>query len=529
MATTTVAPVSAPAPSAPAPAAAPPVSSTPAPSTPSVSVDSPSVGSSDTLEATLGKAWENAKAAVPLDGGEPEPAKEPGVTEPAAEVPKEEPAAAPAEPEAKAEPEKKEPVATPEEEFKLALDDDGEAASPESLYKELKADPAAQKFFEDRPELKNKVMAALRRDTENREIRKIVPDVETAKEMSKGATLFSDFDIRFLRATTPEGYKGFIDKWVEEAIITGADGKPVMNADGTYKLHPSLPYIMNTIYQNQAAYALAEFKKTGTMTPQMTEVGTALADHLLAQAKLKGDERLEQVAELFKEALAPQSSASEEIPEHLKTLQDSLTAKEKALQDKEQADARQRQESERTAAETARTQAVDRAEQRAADSVKSQLKPLFATSGLSDFETDAALNRIGKAVDEAMEKDGFYQSQLESARETLTGQELEKRVFKLMMTWANVHIGDVAAKVIREAKGGALNRQTQREATVDGQKKASTADPRGTSIAAAQPSQKVSNAQIEKEYMDSHNGEKPSLEWVLGEVMKRNMGTARRA
>jgi hypothetical protein len=66
-----------------------------------------------------------------------------------------------------------------------------------TLFKELKADPAAQKFFEDRPELKNKVMAALRRDTENREMRKIVPDVETAKEMSRGATLFSDFDTNF--------------------------------------------------------------------------------------------------------------------------------------------------------------------------------------------------------------------------------------------------------------------------------------------------------------------------------------------
>jgi hypothetical protein len=189
MATGIVTPPVAAAPSAPAPAAAPstPVSTpapapTPAPNT----IDSP-VGSSDNLEAKLGADWKAAKAAVSLDQPD-EPAAEPAAAAPEAVK---EPAAPATEPEATAETDKKpeavaEPAA-PTDEFKLALDDDGEAASPEALFKELKADPAAQKFFEDRPDLKNKVMAALRRDTENREIRKIVPDVETAKEMSSAA------------------------------------------------------------------------------------------------------------------------------------------------------------------------------------------------------------------------------------------------------------------------------------------------------------------------------------------------------
>jgi hypothetical protein len=298
--------------------------------------------------------------------------------------------------------------------------------------------------------------------------------------------------------------------------------------NGQYKMHESFPYILNQIYQNQATYALSEFKKSGTLTPQLTEALMAIADHFLQKAKLSGDERLEAAAEIFKGAIAPQPSASEEIPEHLKALSDSLTAKEKALQEKEQSDARQRQESESKAAKDARTQAIERADGRAADSIKAQLKPLFATSGLSSFEADAALNRIGQAVDELMEKDEFYQAQRSSAEAQLSGDALEKRLLKLTMTWANVHMGEVATKVLREAKGGAIQRQTERTATVDSQKKASAADPKGTSITSAPAGpQKFSNAQIEKEYMDSHSGERPSLEYVLGEVLKRN--SARRA
>lgn len=522
MAASIVTPPAAAAPSTPAPAAAPstPVS-TPAPTPVPNTIDTP-VGIQDNLEGKIGAAWEKI-VSTPIEESEPEPAAEP-------EAKAEELAAAAAEPEVKAEPEKKEPVTEPEakaDEFKLTLDDDGEAASPESLFKELKADPAAQKFFEDRPDLKNKVMAALRRDTENREIRKIVPDVETAKEMSRGATLFSDFDTKFLNATTPDGYKGFMDKWVQEALILDDKGQPVME-NGVYKLHPSFPYILNQIYENQAAYALSEFKKSGTLTPQLTEMASSIADHFLQKAKLSGDERLEAAAEIFKGALAPQPSASEEIPESLRALQDSLTAKEKALKDQEQSAARQRQESEAKAAKDARTQAIERADSRAADSIKAQLKPLFATSGLTDFEADAALTRIGQAVDELMAKDEFYQAQRDSAEAQLTGDALEKRLLKLTMTWVNVHMGEVATRVLREAKGGTLKRQTERTATVEGQKKVSASDPKGTSIAPTAPAQgQVTKAQIEKEYMDSHNGEKPSLEWVMGEAMKRISGTGK--
>jgi hypothetical protein len=524
MATTTVTPPAAAAPSTPAPAAAPstPVSTTPTAPAPNT-IDTP-VGVQDNLEAKLGAAWEAAKAAVPGDeSGEPVPAAED------APAPAEEVATPATESETAAEPEAKpEAVAQPaEDEFKFALDDDGEAASPETLFKELKADPAAQKFFEDRPELKNKVMAALRRDTENRELRKIVPDLETAKDMAAGATLYTDFDTRFLSATNPDGYKSFIDKWVQEALVLDDKGQPIME-NGQYKVHESLPYIMNQIHENQSAYALAEFQKSGTLTPQMTGMVSAVADHLLQKAKLSGDERLEAAAEIFKGAIAPQPSASEEIPEHLRSLQDSLTAKEKALKDQEQAAVRQRQESESKTAKEARTQAIERAESRVADSIKTQLKPLFERSGLSTFEADAALTRIGNAVDELMAKDEFYQTQRNSAEAQFSGAELEKRLSKLMMTWANVHLGDVSTKVLREAKGGAVKRQSERTATVEGQKRVSASDPRGTSIAAAAPVQgRTTNAQIEQEYMAAHNGEKPPLDWVLGEAMKRNLASAR--
>jgi NADH dehydrogenase FAD-containing subunit len=104
---------------------------------------------------------------------------------------------------------------------------------------------------------------------------------------------------------------------VQEALILDDKGQPIME-NGQYKIHESLPYIMNQIHENQSAYALAEFKKSGTLTPQMTGMVSAVADHFLQKAKLSGDERLEAAAEIFKGAIAPQPSASEEIPEHLK-------------------------------------------------------------------------------------------------------------------------------------------------------------------------------------------------------------------
>lgn len=525
MATPTIAPPAvAPAPAASTPAAAP---STPVVSTPTPAPSPAPAAEPKSMEDKLGAAWKTAKDSVPLE----EPA-EPAAPEVAA-APVEEPAAPAAEPAAAAEPEKPAEAAAPE--FELSLDD-GDPASPETLFKELKADPAAQKFFEDRPELKNKVMAALRRDTENRELRKIVPDVETAKQMHQGATLYSQFDNHFLKATTPEGYKGFIDKWVEEAILLGDDGKPDLNADGTYKLHPSLPYIMNQIHSNQAAYALTEFKKSGEMTPQMRDTATAIADHFLQQATLKGDDRLEAAARIFKGALTPEPSATEEIPEHLKSLADSLKAKETALKESEQAAERQRQETERVAQRTEHLKSVERAETAAALAVKTQLKPLLASKGLSEYEQAASIRNIGDALDLALgiqNEDGswtkgtapnadWFQSQYDSILYRTPSEARELALKKLIVTNTNEILPTILTAEIRTALSGRIDRQATKQTTVEGQKKASQADPRGTSISAASPGQKISNADIEKEYMAAHDGEKPSLEYVLGEVMKRN-------
>lgn len=475
------APVSAPAPAASSPAPAPVTTPTPAPSpTPT---PAPVTSEPQSMEDKLGAAWkavrESTSTAEPVTEAVTPSPEEPATpaTEPEA-VAETETAAEPAEP------------ATPE--FELSLDD-GDPASPEALFKELKADPAAAKFFEDRPELKNKVMAALRRDTENREIRKFIPDVETAKQVTAAASTFQQIDNRFLAATTPEGAQEFLNHWVKEAMFTGDDGKPLRDAEGRYQMHPALEYTFDHIFSNKLSV-------------------------LEAQAQKSGDERLQAAVEIIKGLSSPSPSAVEDVPENLKPYADSLKAERAAL-DKEKADGvRQRQET----AKATHQQSIVRAESKAADNIKAQLKPSFAKAGLTDFESEAALQKIGNAVDAKLEADGLYQSLYDSILLQAPSEAREKALTKHMLTYTNIYLGTILAETLRAAKGGALNRQTDKQTTVEGQKKASQTDPRGTSTAAVAPQQRTSNAAIEKEYTDAHNGEKPSLEWVLGEAFKRN-------
>src|SRR5207302_7634210 len=172
MASTTITPPAS-APAAPqAPATPAPVTPTPTPAPVTSPVTTPAAP--QTLEERLSTGWDKAKASVPLEEAEeltpeiPELAETPEITAaPATEetttvVPGEETTGETAEtPELPEKADVEKVPAVPE--FVL---DDSEAGDPQLLAKELKADPGAQKFFDDRPELKNQVFAALRRDAE---------------------------------------------------------------------------------------------------------------------------------------------------------------------------------------------------------------------------------------------------------------------------------------------------------------------------------------------------------------------------
>lgn len=513
MATSTVTPpASAPAaaPSTPSPASAPSSStpSTPAPATPvSTTVETPSA-EPKSMADKLAEGWTAAKAAVEAD----QTAEEVPVVEPAAVVPatEEEITATPVVEPEKTEEEKTAAAATEE----VPELDDGQSLAPQDFFKELNSDPAAKKFFDDHPEIKNKVGAALRRDSENREIRQYVPTVEAAREISGAAATFQQVDNLFLKATTAEGADAFVTTWAKQALITGPDGKPLMDEHGKYQVHPALPYVLDRIAGNKLGMWAQSVAETGKLPAQLAP----LVDAIKSFAVTKGDERLQAVAEILKEAMStPSSSALGEVPDELKPFASSLKAEREALDNEKATAARQQQERQ----DALHQQSIERAETKAIDAIRAQLKPSFDRAGLTDFEADAARREIGDLIDQKLGDDSLYQHIYDSILIEPPSESREKKLTKHMLTYTQEKLGPIVADVLRKAKAGTLKRQTDRQDKVDTQKKASSSDPRGTSITAPSTQPLTTNAAIIAEYKAANNGEAPTQEYVLGEALKR--------
>src|SRR5258708_1372073 len=385
MATTPAAPpVSAPA--APAASAAPaaPASSTPTPAAPAAPVTTPTTpeASPQSLGDRIASGWEKAKESVNLETGEvPEP-----------EVPAAEPAAEPEIVPEVTDPEV--PAAEPEpgeDEFKLNLDDKP-APAPDEFGKSLT--PEQKEFFDKNPDLKGQVFGALRRDAENREIRQYIPDLETAKTVTKAAGAWQTIDNHFLDATTTEGAQKFLDHWVKEALIVDEKGQPVLDDNGKYQVEPSLPFILDHIAGNKIQILGKQIESSGQFPTQLSPVLEALGKF----ASLKGNERLQAAVDVLREVMAPSSPAEGEIPDNLKPFVTSLKAKEKDLNDRSEALNRQQREGR----EAEHYQSIDRAEEAAAKSVQDQLKPLLAKSGLSQKLQTVAMRDIGEKIDTAL-------------------------------------------------------------------------------------------------------------------------------
>jgi hypothetical protein len=475
----------------------------------------------------LAQGWDKAKAEVAEANAEtPEgaaPGEVPAEAAPAAEVPAveapatETPAEVPAE------------AVVPGDEFKFDLDDTGDVGDPAAFFNEVKKDPATEKFFNDHPELKNAVAGALRRDNENREIRQYAPTVEAAKQMSEAAATFQTFDNSFLTATTPEGAQEFLNHWVREAMFLDDKGQPILE-NGQYKLHPALTYVFDHIAGNKMSVWGNEAKSNGHVPQQLAPLLDGLRDF----AVLQGDERLQAAANVIREAMTPSSPALDEIPEALKPLADSLKKQQSDLQAEKDASARRTREEQ----QAAHHQSIDRAETKAATSVRDQLKPRLANSGLTAFEQTSALREIGEAIDSAFGHKGedgkwtagahasarMFQSVYDSISQQPAGEAREKALTKHILTYTNQVLGPITTKVIRAAKNGTLERQPEKQAKVTAQTTASSTDPRGTSVSTPSP-QSLSPAQLRAQVIDdfkkAHNGEEPDREYVMKEGARR--------
>ncbi len=250
------------APAAPAPAAtpsAPAPAPTPAPAVPASPSPAPTVENS----SSIAEAWQRAQAEVPVGVEDAElEAPAPEAAAPQAQD-DDQPDAAPApadevevqagdQPEVQLDPD----LALPE----IALEDGD--FGPKELGDFLKKDAAVDKFFNDHPEVKNRIFGMARRDSETRAIREIAPTVEIAQEMQRGHKLFHDIDNRFLTATTPEGFKSFMDMWVEQALITDDKGQPSEARTENTKSIPRSPASSRTFTPTATPIFSERWRKT---------------------------------------------------------------------------------------------------------------------------------------------------------------------------------------------------------------------------------------------------------------------------
>jgi hypothetical protein len=525
MATTTVTPpASAPAAAAPSAAPSTPVStpSTPVTPTPAPVVSTPEstgpLDSGDSLESKILAGWQKVKAesVTPETPAAEKPAEAaPVTTEPEAVVP-----AVVAEPEVKPEVKVEEKPAAPD--FTIDASEFEDGLAPADFAKAISTDPAVTKFFDANPAVKGQVFAALRRDAENREIRQIIPDVDTAKTVVGVAGTYQKFDNAFLSAEH-DNAQGFTNHLMTEARIIGEDGKPVLDAAGNPTFHPALGIFLRKTRDDANKWSFSEIEKTGKIPENLSPILDALQKH----ATSTGNERVQAaVNALREEAGSAPSSPSDALPEELKPFADKLQ-RDRAALDKEKADAaRTREES----AKVANQQAIDRAEVSAIDAIARQLWPKLTEAGLSEFERTAAWSLICEKLDAALEADQLYGPVRDNILLGEPGDKREAKHRAHILKYAAPHVPRVMTEVLRMAKSGALTRQAAKDTKVEEQRKVSATDPKGTSIAPASLTAQTPHqmrTEIIKAYQDAHNGESPTMEHVFAEEFKR-MGVFQR-
>lgn len=533
MATTPVAP---PAASAPPAAPAAPVS-TPAPAAPASSTPTPAVPATpatpaapQSIEERISSGWKDIQERTNLEEGT--------VDDPEAAPPVPDPAAPPAEvSEEVVNPlEVKPPDDVADDEFKLNLEEDTPAPDPAEFA--TKMTPEQKAFFDAHPDLKGQVFGALRRDAENREIRQIIPDVETARTVTKAAGAWQTIDNHFLAAAeSPEGPAKFLDHWVREALETDDAGKPIIGEDGKYVIHPSLPKILDHINNNKIKIWADAVGKQGTLPQEFAPIVDALSKF----AELKGDERLQAAVDVFREVMTPSSPAEGEIPDNLKPFVTSLKAKEKALNDERAALDRQQREGQ----EAKHFESIERAETAAATSVSTQLKAKLSSSGLTEKMQGWALKEIGESIDAAFgfkNEDGswsegsdpkaaLFQSRYDSICQQPPGEAREKALRKHIQTYTNEIIGPIYSSVVKDAIKPRVDAQAERANKVDKQTQTSKLEPQGTSAAPSTPSaqgqtDKQLLDQVKADYRAAHNGEEPDRDYVIKEGWKRRSAAA---
>ena len=461
------------------------------------------------------KSMETPTSEAPPEAPAPEPpaAAEPPATEPA-----------------QAEPAAKEPVTEPEKpadaQPQAATEtselDTGEGIAPSKFAEFINSKPELKAAFDDpaNSEVKNLVFAALRRDEENREFRRMgITDKETAQELIGTATRFHDFDNNFETVNDQAGAEKFWEKlWGDFAQrddkgeVTGA--------------HPAFMHLERAITEANVG-TLVKLAQNGQYHPMLTGWVNQVLDAL--QKSANGNQDLMAGIEAVRDALPASSQPSDaEMPEHIKA------AAERNRRDREAID-RQNRES----AEQANKAAIDRVEMQVASSAIKQVEPLMQKAKLTPWERSQVVKEIGTQLgetlaDESLPEMRLYQQRRANILRRPAGEARDKELLRLMVNTENSILGSIAKKVINQVTEGRMNRQNEIQQKRDANIQASRTEPRGATAGTPTPA-KLTPAEVETqirtdwagkpENKGKDPGEMPR-HLVFSEIMKRQRAGA---
>lgn len=411
---------------------------TPSESSPSKLQDDPNWSDEQFIGEALKKIGspEEQTAEVPTEAAPETPTEEaPATEEAAAEKPGEE-----------AKPEEEEP----------ALDLD-EPIAPSALEQKINSNPELKALLDKDPSLRGEMFKAARLGQETFQYKEVFPTVESAKIAAVDASERRQFE-----AAWNAGPKGFIDSLVDFNTIKDANGNPVKDANGHIQVDPSLTNVLDFIGNNEFEYRFNNWLKEER-----------------AQAEREGnDEAIAALDILTARKNSPnRAGASEDVPEHIKTREAALKAKE---------DASARQDAERL--QVAKGQAFDAVIAKADISVNKLIDPIIDKSALSDFAKKQAKQVIHDKLEASMQADREYQSRklaYDNAKHALSEKE-QGEYSALVTTTAQNKLGRIIREVMEEAGKPAITAQAAKQQKVAAQQKRSQQELRGAATPATQ-------------------------------------------
>lgn len=457
-------------------------------------------------EAMLKASEAAQEAGVPLE----EPVNE---IPPTGDLPAEavDPAAAPVVEEPKTEEAKPaEGEVKPEDEFQM---DEPESLAPEALNSLLGENEKLREFVEADPTLKGRLFKTARLAAAAEQYREVFPDIESAKLASETASTFSDIRTTFMGSTTKEGTMATLSKMAELAVEVDDQGNPVLDAAGNKVIGQDFyDFVDNTVAIDIASKRdVVQKRLDANLYPS-------------EEAREKDEQRLS-AYDILMEENTPTSTATGDLPEHLKQKAKEIEQAHAKLNEQKTAAQLQAKQTFEASVRTDATKSLQ-------TSIESIIASVERQGGvIAPFVRQVLPEKIGQKFVERMKSDKTLGAQLEKmARELPSTDAAKARRLARFQTAVETYLPSIAREILKEAGVQPAKSQDAKREKIAAQTAASRAEPKGSTGPAApnQPMAAVAARDAATEmWRKAHPGRIPdrfAQEEILGIAVRLQTG-----